>query len=404
MFASYRRVLAVGGVRRLLASSLLGRLPLGISSLAILLLVRDASHSFAKAGLAVAAFTLAAAALAPLQGALIDRVGQPSVLWMCGSVQAVLYVVLVAGTTVHTPSALTVVLAFGAGAFMPPLSSCARALWGELFPEPGAREAAYALDAASQELIWTLGPLVTGVAVAIASPAAAVLLCAVMTIVGTAVFASAPSARAWRGSGLPRSRLGPLASSRLRTVLYCLLLASFGVGILQVGLPAVAVQAGSPAAAGVLLATWSVGSMIGAVVYGTRRWRRPAEDRYALLLLVLAVAPAPLIAIHSLAGSIPLSALAGLPLAALLTCQFTLVGRLAPDGTTTEAFAWNISAAYAGMSVGVAVAGILVKTVGLGATFAVACLGGIVASAIAAVARRRLVLPQTVGEGQPAGG
>ncbi|MGH2831996.1 MAG: MFS transporter, partial [Solirubrobacteraceae bacterium] len=75
MRSDYRSLLAVGEVRRLLLSSVLARLPLGICSLAILLFVRAQTGSFLLGGLAIGAYTLLSAAMAPLQGVLIDRLG-----------------------------------------------------------------------------------------------------------------------------------------------------------------------------------------------------------------------------------------------------------------------------------------------------------------------------------------
>ena len=80
MVAKYRSVLAVPGSSRLLASALLGRLPMAMSSLAILLLVRGTTHSYLAAGLAVGAYAFASAAGAPMQGRLVDRFGRLRVL------------------------------------------------------------------------------------------------------------------------------------------------------------------------------------------------------------------------------------------------------------------------------------------------------------------------------------
>ena len=75
MVAKYRTVLSLPGAPRLFASALVGRLPQGMSSLAILLLVRGVTHSYAAAGVAVGAFALATAACAPVVGRLVDRFG-----------------------------------------------------------------------------------------------------------------------------------------------------------------------------------------------------------------------------------------------------------------------------------------------------------------------------------------
>src|SRR5436305_1776232 len=80
MVANYRSVLSVPGSVRLLSTALLGRLPQGMASLAILLLVRATTHSYAAAGLAVGAYALTNAACVPLQGRLVDRLGRVRVL------------------------------------------------------------------------------------------------------------------------------------------------------------------------------------------------------------------------------------------------------------------------------------------------------------------------------------
>ena len=54
MGSKYRAVLSVPGAGPLFASALVGRFPQGMSALAILLLVRGATHSYAAAGAAVA--------------------------------------------------------------------------------------------------------------------------------------------------------------------------------------------------------------------------------------------------------------------------------------------------------------------------------------------------------------
>jgi MFS family permease len=78
--ARYREFLSLPGTSRLLVSSLAARLPLGMTSVAILLLVRLQTGSFATAGIAVGAFTLANAATSPAQGILVDRLGGRPVL------------------------------------------------------------------------------------------------------------------------------------------------------------------------------------------------------------------------------------------------------------------------------------------------------------------------------------
>jgi len=389
--SGYRAFLGIPGARRLLISAVVTRVPNGMLSLAVLLLIRGRTGSFALAGLAVGAFALANAAVAPIQGALVDRLGQPRVLGACSGGQSLLLILLVAAAQARLPSLLLIGIVGLAGALVPPSMACARALWPQLAPDSATLHAAYALDAITLEAAVVLGPLLVVGAVAVASPAAAVLLCAAITLAGTAAFIGSPLSRQWRSLGQRESRAGAVASRGLRRLLASVALFGFWWGALQIGLPALAVHAGSREMSGVLLALVSVGGVIGGLIYGARGWHKPVAARYWLLLVVLAILLAPLILARTLAAAIPLSLLAGLAMTPVLSCQNTLVGTLAPVGTTTEAFTWTTTATFGGIAAGSAVAGSLIAPGGIGAPFAAACAAAALAATIAAVARHLAV-------------
>src|ERR1700722_10773935 len=185
MLSPYRSVLSVAGVPRLFASALLGRLPQGMSSLAILLLVRAATHSYAAAGLAVGAYALASAAFSPVQGRLIDRIGRSRVLLPVAIGQAVVLAALVLAGHAHAGGAALVLLSGLAGALMPSIAPTVRALLREVIHEPATRESAYALESVAQEIIWILGPFLVALMVAVTSPSVALLVLGVICVTGT---------------------------------------------------------------------------------------------------------------------------------------------------------------------------------------------------------------------------
>jgi len=373
VIARYRALFAVRGFARLLASALLARLPSGMYSLAVLLLVHARTGSFLAAGVAVGAFTLAGALAGPALGALVDRVGQTRVLLPTAAAHAALLVALALFTRAGAPLAAIVALAAAAGAAQPPIAGCIRALWPSLAVDQHSLETVYALDATTQEVIWTLGPLLVGGAAALISPAAAVVLCALITLGGTLLFASSELSSARRAAARTGSRASALASPGLGLLLATVLLAAVVIGAVEVGLPALSVQHGSRWAAGPLLALFSVGSMAGGLLYSARSWRVALAPRYLLTLAAMALAVAPLIAVHSLAAAFLLSALAGLALAPMISCQLSLVGALAPAGTATEAFTWHRTATIAGMAAGSILGGSLVDAHGAGAAFTLGC-------------------------------
>jgi len=390
VIARYRALFSVPGFTRLLVSSILGRLPSGMFSLAILLFVRGRTGSFLAAGVAVGAFALAGALAGPLLGALVDRVGQARVLLPAAGAQGALLVALVLIAQAGAPVSAVVALAALAGAAQPPIAGCIRALWSQVAGDGEALETAYALDATTQEVIWTLGPLLVGSTVVLVSPAGAVLLCAAITILGAALFAASRLSSGWRPDAREHARAGALASPGLRALLGTVLLAGVVIGAVEVGLPALAVQHGARWSAGALLALFSIGSMAGGLVYSAASWRRPIGLRYMALLLAMAAGVAPLIATHALAAAYPLSALAGLGVAPMLSCQFSLVGALAPAGTATEAFTWHRGATIAGMAIGSTVGGSLVDSHGAGGTFALGCTSVMLACVLAALWRQRI--------------
>jgi MFS family permease len=384
MVARYRSVLSVPGCARLLATALIARLPQGMTSLAILLLVRSHTGSYAAAGIAVGAYDFATAAGAPLVGRLVDRFGRRHVLGPGAAVQTVVLVVLVLAAHAGAGAVVLVALSALAGALWPPIAPSVRALLRDIVRDPGVRETAYALESVIQELVWITGPLVVAGVIAFASPTAAVLLSGTVSVSGTLLFVSSPAALG-RGSRAARHRRSPVRTiPELRAMLEPIFLNGVAIGTISVGLPALALHAGSRPASGLLLALWSAGSIIGGLWYGSRQWQAPLTARYRALLWTGVICMAPLIAARTLPEGLVGAVLAGLVIAPVFSCQYALVGRTVPDGVETEAFTWVSSALVGGLAAGSALGGATVAAAGVSGPFllAVATMGLAATSAL----------------------
>jgi predicted MFS family arabinose efflux permease len=391
--STYGSVLAVAGAPRMLASALLGRLPQGMTSLAVLLLVRGATHSYAAAGVAVGANALATAAIAPVQGRLIDRAGRGRVLAPVAIAQSAALVVLVLAAHWHAGAGALVVLAALAGALVPSIASTVRALLGEVMEDPKVRESAYALESIAQELVWIVGPLLVAVVVALTSPSAVLLLIGVVCVSGTLVFVRSPLAARRPTADDHHARVPALSSGPLRMLLGPIALTGFGLGAIEVGLPSLALHAGSRSASGLLLALWSLGSMVGGLWFGSRAWRSSLATRYRTLLLAAVALTAPLIVARSIPAGAACAVLAGLAIAPVFSCQYALVGRVAGRGSTTEAFTWVTSALVAGIAGGAAAGGAVIPSGGVAAPFVLGCVAPLLAAALALASRGRVVQP-----------
>jgi len=387
MLAKYRSVLSVPGAARLFATALVARLPQGMAPLAVLLLVRGATHSYAAAGLAVGASALATAVCAPLLGRQVDHRGRGRVLLPLAAGQAVMYGLLVLAARSNAGAAALIALAALSGALLPPVAPVVRALLREVIDDVDVRETAYALEAVIQEVLWITGPLFVALVIAVSSPDVAVALLGAVCLGGTLLFLRSPLLRpgtADADTGADRrKRRSALASPELRALLGPVALTGTGLGAIEVGLPSLALHAGSRPASGLLLAMWSVGSMAGGLWYGAREWRSPLARRYRTLLVLAVLCTAPLIAARSIAAGVVCSLLAGVTIAPVFSCQYALVGRSVSAGSETEAFTWISAALIGGLAAGSALGGAVIALGGVSAPFVVSCLATTMAALLA---------------------
>ena len=389
MVARYRSVLSIPGCARVFATALIGRLPQGMSSLAILLLVRAATHSYPAAGIAVGAFAFATAAGSPFQGRMVDRYGRARVLVPAALGQAGLLAALVLAAAAGAGAAALVVLAAGAGSLSPAIAPSVRALLGEVTGDREVRETAYALESVIQELIWVSGPLVVAVVVAFASPSAAVLLSAAFCIVGTILFVRSPLARRRPPAEHHVKPQAALASRELRVLLAPMVLMGTALGAIDVGLPSLALHAGSRPSSGLLLALWSAGSLSGGLWYGSRSWRSPLAARYRVLTVATVISTAPLIAARTIPEGVVAALLAGVTIAPAFSCLYALVGRIVSPGSETEAFTWAASALIVGLSIGSALAGAAIDVAGVSGPFVLSCAASGLTALLALRTRER---------------
>lgn len=380
----YRRVLGAPHVRGLVLASLLGRIPIGIVAIALVLFVHHATGSYGAAGAVTASYAVSSALLSIAMARLIDRHGQTVVL-LCA------LVVHTSGTVAMLVLGLSgargwvlAVAAVAIGA-IPPISACLRPLWPSLLRDDDEMlTTAYAFDAILMESAFVIGPLLTGVLVALFSPQVPLFAGLAMVVSGTLWFASSSASRGWRGDPRRSSHLaGALLSPGLRTLLIGALGMGICFGTLEVSLAAYGNDQGISGLAGILVALQATGSVIAGFWYGANAERLGSVDHALIVLLgampattiLLVVAPA-------LWAVIPLAVISGCVVAPLTATQNLLAGELAPRGAVTEAFTWVTTAVVVGIAVGNAAAGVVVDAT----SWRIAVLGAVVIVALAAAA------------------
>jgi Major Facilitator Superfamily len=360
---------------------------MGMSALALVLLVRGAGYSYAVAGLASAANTAAAGLGAPVGGRLVDRKRPASVLVAYGATYGGILCGLFLAADAGAPVALLIALAAVAGASTPPVGPTVRKLWPELVPSAEDRVTAFALEATAQELIFVTGPLIVAVLTSLVSSGFGVVGAGVAGALGAVGFASTPAIRG-RGPGAPaghdeRHLLAALGPRGVRRVLAFSVGYGLAFGAVEVAIPAFAEHHGGRALGGLALAAWSSGSLVGGLLAASsppadpHRRLRQVSGAFALVLAL------PLV-VDSIPALAAVMFLAGLPIAPSFAVTYNLIEAAAVRGTEAEVFGWISTAVTAGVAAGTAVGGSLIVHVGVHASVLLG-MGGAAAAAVVAL-------------------
>jgi predicted MFS family arabinose efflux permease len=389
--ARYVELLERPELRKTIIASVIGRLPIGILGLAILLATQASSGSFGTAGVVAACYLAGLACMAPVLGRFIDRSGPSRVLLVCAGVFPAALLALVASLRIDAPAWAPFVFAALAGATFPPITVCMRTFMRQRLAEESLLATAYSLESVLIEVIFILGPMLVALFVAYLSASAAVVFAAGCGMLGTALFLRSPVLRHWRiEERKSTSLLGPLSVAGFVPLLAVIVVYSAAFGLLEIGVTAFAAESGSPALAGLILGLMSVGSAVGGLAYGSRSWRLPLAQQFALMLLLMGLGIAALAAAsHPLPFSV-LGIIAGIVMAPALIMQSMLVAKSAPAHFSTEAFTWSTTCLLTGVGLGLALGGAILEGARSGAVFAAGGLAAVAAAALAYATLRRV--------------
>ena len=263
---------------------------MSMMTIAVLLVVRHRTDSYALAGAASAAHTLTQAAATPFVGRFVDRRGQSFVLPRLLGIFLTGITVLVVAAATQAPTPLLFLGAVIAGAGQLPYPSFVRTRWSYLLGESPYLTTALALESAADELVFVMGPvLVTGLAAV--NVLLAPIVAGVLAVAGTIPFVAA------RASEPPTFRAGAGSAAWRVPAMWVLIASSVLIGIVfggtEVAIIAFSQHHGASGLSGVLLGLIAFGSMVAGLWYGARRWHRDVAVRYRISLATLAVLATP---------------------------------------------------------------------------------------------------------------
>ncbi|HEX7160436.1 MAG TPA: MFS transporter [Trebonia sp.] len=398
--APYAEIFAIPRAWRFSVAGIIGRMPMSMYGLGIVLLISAGTGRYGLAGSVSAAGSIGGAACAPQFGRLTDRIGQHRVLIPVCLTFALSVAGLSAAVTLRAPDWTLFLCGITGGATMPQTGPMARARWSVLLAGSPRLHTAFSLESVADEVCFVLGPAAVTVLATQVHPAAGVGSAALCALLGSLWFASQRSteppvaARATGPSGSsPGSSAGPgrlrLAARRRRLAapglvvlvpMYLFLGAMF-VGV-DLSTVAFASHFGHKALAGFILGCYALGSGMGGLWYGSRTWRAPASRRLAVTLPLTVAGVCTFWAMPNLLVLTLVIFLCGMTIAPTLIAGFSLLESTARPGRTTEAMAWLSTGISVGVACGSTAVGFVLDAFGARWGYAFAGAAGVTAAVI----------------------
>ena len=379
--STYSTLLKTPGVSRIIAAQLTARFPFGMLSLAFLLHVEHVHHSYAAAGLVLAATSIGQAISGPLTSRWMGRWAMRPVLTLT---LVVCLITMVTFTLYDFSVPVFMALGFVTGLSVPPVQPAVRTIYPKMVTS-NQLTPLFSLDASAQEIIWVAGPVITTFVGTQVGTREAIWLAAAFLVGGGIWFIASPEVGRVR---IPRSKRAFGKVLARPTVLLATV-----AGFLLIGACA-AVEAGvvalfgeGSADSGIALAIFAAGSLVGGLALG-----HVPVGPWALARRIAIVFVGMTLAIFA-TGLWPISItllIAGVGIAPALAVMFAIVSSSVKFSDTAEAYGWAGTGQLIGSALGSAIAGFWIDRIGGQGGLLVAAVFALVGAVVGAVFHRSL--------------
>lgn len=423
--------------RRFTFSALVARLPMSMLSLGTVLAIQHLYKNWSSAGVVSAIYVLSAAVMTPVFARWFDRYGQRKVGNIALPLSNIFLALFIVILWLRLPLPVVIIGAILLGATQFSFGALARTRWTWLLrtrTEQGILtqqdavtllSTAYTLESAFDELLYIIGPILATTLATAVSPISQLIVPLIAQILGGTIFFALHSATAntqalqtlkqpvtldtnARKPITDQERLKKLHPTRspialLRRFTAHSALGFPGVPLLvisfvayttsfsayDVGVVALAKSHGMEAISGLLLAIYSVGSLCGALIYGSRTWKSPLWRRYVTFVSLLVIGFILLdLTKDVIPLFIPVAFISGLVISPAYATANMIIEDSVPGTYLTEGLSWMNTAAAIGSSIGSSIVGVIIDHFGADAAFNMPWMCVLLAAAIVLVGRR----------------
>jgi len=385
MLKPYAHLMRRPGASAFFTAGILGRMPISMMGLGIVILIARESGSYGLAGAVSGVAVIAGALTGPIQGRLVDRFGQRTLLIIGSVVCTIALAALLVAVRADAAVWVLYVVSFVAGGTRPQVGSFVRARWTHLLGRGRALQTAFALEAVGDEVVFIVGPVLVTTLATQVSPYAALVAAGALGMAGgiwlALLRASDPPGRG-KSNGAEQAPL-PWVSILLLSLIGLGLGATLGGA--EVVTVAFTTEKGQAELSGVVLAVWAFGSLLAGLWYGSVHWRAPVERRLLIGTVLLAVSLAPLPWVDSVIALGAVLFCCGLTIAPTMVAVTACVEEWVPPQRLTEAITWTVTGMLLGVAPGNAASGHAVDVWGPSDAYWVPFTIGIACALVAAV-------------------
>lgn len=160
--SNYARLFSFEGTRAFCISGAIARLPISMMGLGIVLALNHIYNNWTIAGTMSAAYVLSQAAVTPLYAKFFDRFGQRKVGTLALSAQVVAMLSFAVATLIHVPLPILFVLAILMGVTQFAFGALVRTRWAYTLKSQSddtLLNVAYALESGIDEIVFIFGPI-----------------------------------------------------------------------------------------------------------------------------------------------------------------------------------------------------------------------------------------------------
>lgn len=374
-------------------AAVLARLPLGMMGLGIVLALNNIYDNWTSAGLMSAVYTLSAALVTPVYARLFDRFGQRRVGLVALLVQTLAILGFAFAAMWKVPLGVLFVLAALMGLTQFAFGALVRTRWAWVLRDDRTNllNTAYALESGLDECVFILGPILSAYLATSVSPVSQLFLPAAALLVGGLAFFSmrsteppaivkAVSATTRAADHSPvddggsvrpedsngrRGSLSALAYPGILLLFVIFIVFNMSFSAVDVSVTALTKAMGREGAVGIQLALFALGSLCGAMIFGSVKLK---GSRWRYLAFFLALLTVGYVVFRLVMDNLVLLGVAevfsGLCVSPIFATGNLIVRESVDPHALTEGLSWLSTGGSVGTSLGSTLAGIALDRFG----------------------------------------